>query len=51
VRDAISGYVCRSVKELAKRAVNIDFNPRALREYVEAELFSSANGQRIRIFV
>ena len=35
VRDGISGYVCRSVKELAKRAVNIDFNPRALREYVE----------------
>jgi glycosyltransferase involved in cell wall biosynthesis len=35
VRDGISGYVCRSVKELAKRAVNIDFNPRAVREYVE----------------
>jgi glycosyltransferase involved in cell wall biosynthesis len=35
VRDGISGYVCGSVKELAKRAVNINFDPRALREYVE----------------
>jgi glycosyltransferase involved in cell wall biosynthesis len=35
VRDGISGYVCRSVRELAQRAVNVNFNPRSLREYVE----------------
>ena len=35
VRDGISGYVCRSVRELAKRAVNVNSNPRSLREYVE----------------
>ena len=35
VRDGISGYVCRSVRELGQRAANVNFNPRSLREYVE----------------
>ncbi len=35
VIDGVSGFVCRSVRELAKRAANINFNPRSLRDYVE----------------
>lgn len=35
VRDGVSGYVCRSVRELAKRAVDVAINPRSLRQYVE----------------
>ena len=35
VRDGISGYVCQSVSEMAKRVKNIQISPRALRQYVE----------------
>ena len=35
VRDGISGYVCHSVPEMAKRVKNIQISPRALRHYVE----------------
>ena len=35
VRDGISGYVCRSVRELAKRVTQLNFEPAALRAYVE----------------
>jgi len=35
VRDGISGYICRSVREMAKRVKNIEISPRALRQYVE----------------
>ena len=35
VRDGVSGYLCRSVRDMTKRALKLDFNPRALREYVE----------------
>ena len=39
VKDGISGYVCRSVRELAKRVKQLDFKPTDLRAYV-AENFS-----------
>ena len=35
VRDGISGYICRSVREMATRVKNIEISPRALRQYVE----------------
>jgi glycosyltransferase involved in cell wall biosynthesis len=35
VRDGISGYVCHSVSEMAKRVKDIQISPRALRQYVE----------------
>jgi glycosyltransferase involved in cell wall biosynthesis len=39
VRDGISGYTCRSVREMAKRARALNFDPVAIRQYV-AENFS-----------
>lgn len=39
VKDGVSGYVCRSVRELAKRVKQLDFKPAAVRAYV-AENFS-----------
>jgi glycosyltransferase involved in cell wall biosynthesis len=41
VRDGISGYVCRSVLQLARRATNLQLSPLAVRQYVE-EHFSLA---------
>ena len=35
VQDGVSGYVCRSVRELAKRVTQLNFHPAALRRYVE----------------
>ena len=35
VRDGISGYVCRSVSQLAKRVHDLHFNPSDLRQYVQ----------------
>jgi glycosyltransferase involved in cell wall biosynthesis len=35
VQDGVSGYVCRSVRELAKRVTQLNFDPAALRRYVE----------------
>ena len=35
VRDGISGYICHSVSEMAKRIKNIQISPRALRQYVQ----------------
>ena len=35
VQDGVSGYVCRSVRELAKRVTQLKFDPAALRRYVE----------------
>ena len=35
VKDGVSGYVCRSVRELAKRVTQLNFDPAALRRYVE----------------
>src|SRR5207248_9644101 len=39
VKDGISGYVCHSVRELAKRVKQLNFKPAELRAYV-AENFS-----------
>jgi glycosyltransferase involved in cell wall biosynthesis len=39
VKDGVSGYVCRSVRELAKRVKQLNFKPTELRAYV-AENFS-----------
>jgi len=39
VRDGISGYTCRSVREMAKRARDLNFDPAAIRQYV-ADNFS-----------
>ena len=41
VRDGVSGYVCRSVVDIAKHVTTIDLKPRAVRQYVE-ENFSLA---------
>ncbi len=35
VRDGVSGYVCRSVVDMAKRVTTIDIKPCAVRQYVE----------------
>jgi glycosyltransferase involved in cell wall biosynthesis len=39
VREGISGHICRSVAQMAKRAQNLKFDPVAVRQYV-AENFS-----------
>lgn len=57
VQDGVSGYVCRSVRQLAKRVTQLNFEPAALRRYVEenfslprmvgkyAELYAEAVGE------
>jgi glycosyltransferase involved in cell wall biosynthesis len=40
VREGVSGHICRSVVQMAKRAQNLNFNPVAVRQYV-AENFST----------
>jgi hypothetical protein len=35
VGGGVSGYVCHSVSEMAKRVKHIQISPRALRHYVE----------------
>jgi glycosyltransferase involved in cell wall biosynthesis len=35
VQDGVSGFVCRSTAEMAKRAVNLQVEPAAIRRYVE----------------
>lgn len=35
VENGVSGYVCRSVRELSKRVAQLNFDPAALRRYVE----------------
>ena len=35
VQDGVSGYICRNVRELAKRVTQLHFDPAALRRYVE----------------
>jgi glycosyltransferase involved in cell wall biosynthesis len=41
VRPGVSGYICRSVIEMAKRARDLDLNPVEVRKYVE-ENFSTS---------
>lgn len=40
VRDGVSGYLCRSVREMAKRVQNLELSPGKVRQYVE-ENFSN----------
>jgi glycosyltransferase involved in cell wall biosynthesis len=40
VRDGVSGYLCRSVRQMAKHAENLQFDPASVRRYVE-ENFST----------
>ena len=40
VHDGVSGYLCRSVREMAKRLENLQLSPRKVRQYVE-ENFSN----------
>ena len=40
VRDGVSGYICRSVRDMAKRVEQLDTSPRTVRAYVE-ENFST----------
>ena len=35
VKDGVSGYICRSVRELAQRVKQLNFEPAALRRYVD----------------
>jgi len=35
VRDGVSGYTCRSVREMVKRSENLNLDPVAIRRYVE----------------
>ena len=41
VREGVSGYVCRSVREIVKRVQNLETDPATIRRYVE-ENFSIA---------
>jgi glycosyltransferase involved in cell wall biosynthesis len=34
VQEGVSGHICRSVVQMAKRARNLNFNPAAVRQYV-----------------
>jgi glycosyltransferase involved in cell wall biosynthesis len=40
VQEGVSGYMCRSVKELVKRVLSLNLEPRRIRSYV-AENFST----------
>jgi glycosyltransferase involved in cell wall biosynthesis len=35
VRDGVSGYVCRSVRDMVKRVSNLQFSAASVRNYVE----------------
>ena len=35
VKDGVSGYICRSVREMSKRALGLDLNPVMVRRYIE----------------
>jgi len=35
VREQVSGYICRSVVQMAKRAQGLNFKPLTVRQYVE----------------
>jgi glycosyltransferase involved in cell wall biosynthesis len=39
VREGVSGHICRSVVQMAKRAQNLNFSPVSVRQYV-ADNFS-----------
>src|SRR5690348_11135171 len=60
VQDGVSGYVCRNVREMAKRIPQLKFDPAALRAYVDenfslqrmvgkyADLYADAIGQSVQ---
>src|SRR5207248_288840 len=35
VREGVSGHICRTVTQMSKRARDLNFNPKAVRQYVE----------------
>ena len=35
IKDGVSGYICRSVREMSKRAADLNLNPAMVRRYVE----------------
>ena len=35
VKDGVSGYICRSVEDMARRARELEFDPASVRSYVE----------------
>jgi glycosyltransferase involved in cell wall biosynthesis len=35
VRDGVSGYVCRTVRDMVRHVQTLDINPHAVRRYVE----------------
>lgn len=35
VRDGVSGYICRTVRDMARRVQSLDINPATVRQYVE----------------
>jgi len=35
IKDGVSGYICRSVREMSKRALDLNLNPAMVRRYVE----------------
>src|SRR5499427_1309619 len=39
VRDGVSGYICRTVRDMVRRVQTLNINPRSVRQYVE-ETFS-----------
>jgi len=35
VRDGVSGYICRTVRDMVRHIQTLDINPRTVRQYVE----------------
>ena len=35
IKDGVSGYICRTVREMSKRVGDLNFNPARVRHYVE----------------
>jgi glycosyltransferase involved in cell wall biosynthesis len=46
VRPDVSGYICRSVKEMAKKAETLNINPATVRRHVEGHFSVSRMAQR-----
>jgi glycosyltransferase involved in cell wall biosynthesis len=46
VRPDVSGYICRSVRDMAKRAMTLNLNPTTVRSYVEEHFSVPRMAQR-----
>ena len=46
VRPDVSGYICRSVREMAKKAETLNLMPATVRRYVEEHFSVSRMAQR-----